>query len=157
MLFDGLDAKVVPRAVHLREHIDVTAAGADWLQIRAAGVGDFSQRYAVSSADNVALGSLKRRGMASLGRLQFGWSGADRQEHGELVEVSRLAWLRPGIPWLPARFEVRWQGHVAATIRQRLTWRGWRWSVQILGVLPRELLLAQLALLAVVEARRDGA
>lgn len=156
MAFEGLDAKVVPRAVHLREHIDVTAAGADWLHIKASGVGDFSQRYAVS-AGNVPVGSLKRRGMASLGRLQFGWFGADRQEHGELVEVSRLAWLRPGIPWLPARFEVRWQGHVAARIRQRLTWRGWRWTVQVEGVLPRELLLAQLALLAVVEARRDGA
>ena len=57
----------------------------------------------------------------------------------------------------PARFEVRWQDHVAAHIRQRFTWRGWRWTVQIVGALPRDLLLAQLALFAVVEARRDGA
>jgi hypothetical protein len=156
------------KAFKLREDIRVytdESQGVELLHIQADRIVDFSAAYKViDSTTGEHIGSLRRKGWASLFR--DSWELLDSEGHlrGRVVEDSRWkALLRRTSDlvsiFLPQTFLIEVDGETVATMRQNFLGFPPRYTIDLspdhAGKLPRPFAVAAVILLLAIEGRQE--
>ena len=156
------------KAFKLKEDIRVYAdesQSTELLTIKADRVIDFSASFSViDSTNGTKVGSLRRKGMASL--LRDTWEIFDEtgQARGKMIEDSGgLAILRRMFDILtmviPQKFRIEYDGQLVATMAQKFNPFVHKFDIEILDAddddnTPRPLIVASAILLLAIEGRQ---
>jgi uncharacterized protein YxjI len=156
------------KAFKLREDIRVYAdesQGVELLHIQADRIVDFSAAYKVfDSATGEHIGSLRRKGWASLFRDSWELLDAEGRLRGRVVEDNRWkALLRRTSDlvsiFLPQTFLIEVEGETVATMRQNFLGFPPRYTIDLspdhMGKLPRPFAVAIVVLLLAIEGRQE--
>ena len=155
---------VKQKAFKLREAITVCADEAQTqplLSIKARSINDFSGIYDVTTTDGVKVGSLRRKGLASIIRDQWEILDTSEQVIGTVEEDSMaLAMVRRFLSNLvPQDFTAQINGETVATFSQHFNPFVAKFDVDFSmdtqGLLDRRLGVAAVVLLLAIEGRQN--